>query len=385
MKTLQDIVAPQDNANDQLITIVSLPFPNGANVTTGSVVLEYENSKTTVEVRAEADGFINYLCAVDQEVPIGTKLARILDEPVTSGSEAQDLEGSVAGKDQRPLQPRFSRAAAALVESEKLDKDAFAGLAFVTSADVKRLCDLSGRSLPGEATGAGMKQECEMEGPEVLMEALSPEKRTEIRYLSDVQPGNLNSTVFVSLSVRLLLEYVGQNSAFFKKSILPLVIKETQPLLQKYKQFNAFYSHHKICRYKAATIGLALDLGNGLKVVKLPDVSVLSLAEIEVAVVKQVQKYFKGRLEPADVGGSTFTITDLSQEGVLFFTPLINRKQSAVLSLCAYDKDKESQIVGLTFDHRVATGREATMFLRELKRELESYPGKMPAWKSPAP
>lgn len=385
MKTLQDIVAPQDNANDQLITIVSRPLSNGAYVTAGSVVLEYENSKTTVEVRAEVDGFINYLCAVDQEVPIGTKLARILNEPLTGGLEAQGLKESVAGKDQQPFQPRYSRAAAALVESGKLDKGKFAGMAFVTSADVKRLCKPDGRSASGEAMDADVEQECEMEGPDVLIEALSPEKRTEIRYLSDVQPGNLNSAAFVSLSARLLLEYVGQNSAFFKKSILPLVIKETQSLLRKYKQFNAFYSHRKICRYKAATIGLALDLGSGLKVVKLPDASPLSLAEIEVAVVKQVQKYFKGRLELADVEGTTFTITDLSQEGVLFFTPLINRKQSAVLSLCAYDEDRGSQIVGLTFDHRVATGREAAMFLRELKRELESYPDKMPAWKSPAP
>jgi pyruvate/2-oxoglutarate dehydrogenase complex dihydrolipoamide acyltransferase (E2) component len=384
MSVAQDILAPQDNANDDVITIVGLPCPNGARVAAGSVVLEYENSKSTVELRAEADGFINYFCVVDQEVPIGTRIASITSEPLAGGSAAPVPETAAEGSLVQ-VETRFSRAAAVLMESMKLDQSAFAGQAFVTSADVRSRVRIPGTA-SGPEGGAGPQAEAPIPGPGAApgpafsTESLPPEKRTEIRYLSQVQPGNLNSSVFVSLSARGLMEYVSRNSAFFKKSNLPLVLKAVHPVLLKHREFNAFYSPAGISRYHEVVIGLALDLGKGLKVVKLPDVSLLSLSQIEVAVMKQLQRYFKDELTPAELGGSTFTITDLSQEGVLFFTPLINRRQSAVLSVCAYNPETGFQTLGLTFDHRLATGRDAAAFLRELKGELESLGEKSPIW-----
>ena len=72
-----------------------------------------------------------------------------------------------------------------------------------------------------------------------------------------------------------------------------------------------------------------------------------------------------------DVTGGTFTITDLSGEGVVHFVPVLNERQSAILGLCAARNDGSRELV-LTFDHRLSDGMRAARFLAALRSRLEA-------------
>ena len=72
-----------------------------------------------------------------------------------------------------------------------------------------------------------------------------------------------------------------------------------------------------------------------------------------------------------DVTGGTFTITDLSGEGVVHFVPVLNERQSAILGLCAARSDGSRDLV-LTFDHRLSDGMRAARFLAALRARLEA-------------
>jgi pyruvate/2-oxoglutarate dehydrogenase complex dihydrolipoamide acyltransferase (E2) component len=72
-----------------------------------------------------------------------------------------------------------------------------------------------------------------------------------------------------------------------------------------------------------------------------------------------------------DVTGGTFTVTDLSGQGVTNFIPVINDRQAAILGLCAERPGTAHQDVVLCFDHRISDGTRGSAFLGELRERLE--------------
>ncbi len=87
-------------------------------------------------------------------------------------------------------------------------------------------------------------------------------------------------------------------------------------------------------------------------------------------------------MEPADLTGGSFTISNGGIYGSLLSTPIVNPPQSGVLGLHAIQQRpvvRDGQIVirpmmyvALTYDHRLIDGREAVTFLRRIKETVES-------------
>jgi hypothetical protein len=87
--------------------------------------------------------------------------------------------------------------------------------------------------------------------------------------------------------------------------------------------------------------------------------------------------YLENRLSLESMAGGTFTITDLSNEGVSTFHPLINQGQAAILGIGAEffppgSREGFFNLI-LAFDHQLAAGRSAAGFLRDLAQRLQAY------------
>jgi pyruvate/2-oxoglutarate dehydrogenase complex dihydrolipoamide acyltransferase (E2) component len=100
------------------------------------------------------------------------------------------------------------------------------------------------------------------------------------------------------------------------------------------------------------------------------DAARLSLRDVAVAVRDLTLRYMRDELAIQDVTGGTFTITDLSGEGVVHFLPVLNDRQSAILGLCA-ERGGTTRDLVLTFDHRLSDGMRAARFLNALRARLE--------------
>ena len=167
--------------------------------------------------------------------------------------------------------------------------------------------------------------------------------------------------------------HLNESLKALKNSLLPVTIYETSRLLKKYKELNAFYSNSAIYYYEKINIGFAIDIEQGLKVLKLPDAQYESIGTIEEHILNVSGKYLDNSLHYDDITDITFTITDLSSENVAFFHPLINLMNSAILGISSIDEKLDRCIFTLTFDHRVTEGKLVALFLKDLKDRLESY------------
>ncbi|HLX66397.1 MAG TPA: 2-oxo acid dehydrogenase subunit E2, partial [Puia sp.] len=256
----------------------------------------------------------------------------------------------------------FSYEADALIASSGIDRAAFKGKDFVSAADVIHFLK-----------PPAVQKTQPVDSTKVIVERLSSGKKREIEYLSDVQVTGLTSTVNTYVEVEGIFTHLNPALNYLKGSLLPVIIYETARLLADYPLLNAWYNGDGIAVYREVNPGFAIDIDKGLKVVKVAQAGEKRIGEIENEILELSGRYLDDSLKLEDLTDITFTITDLSAEGVAFFRPLINKMNSAILGVSAIDDKLQRCMLSLTFDHRVTEGRLAARFLKELKDRLETY------------
>jgi pyruvate dehydrogenase E2 component (dihydrolipoamide acetyltransferase) len=128
-------------------------------------------------------------------------------------------------------------------------------------------------------------------------------------------------------------------------------------------------------------IGLAVDTPRGLFVPVLKDAGAKPLAQIHAELTDLVNRTLEGQARPDELGGGTFTITNLGMFEVDGFTPIINLPEAAILGvgrIVSKPVARGEQIVvrqmmtlSLSFDHRVVDGAPAARFLQRIKQLIE--------------
>jgi 2-oxoglutarate dehydrogenase E2 component (dihydrolipoamide succinyltransferase) len=145
---------------------------------------------------------------------------------------------------------------------------------------------------------------------------------------------------------------------------------ETARILRDWPELNGWYADGRAWAHTEVAIGFAINAGRSLRVPIVKQAATASLPDVARAVRELTLKYLRDELAIDDVTGGTFTMTDLSGEGVVHFVPVLNERQSAILGLCAARPDGSRELV-LTLDHRLSDGMRAARFLAALRTRLE--------------
>lgn len=167
-----------------------------------------------------------------------------------------------------------------------------------------------------------------------------------------------------------------------KVSFNDMVIKACAMALKKHLKVNSTWKDDVTLIHHHIHIGVAVAVEDGLLVPVLKFADQLSLTQIG-ANVKDVAGRAKGKkLQPAEMEGSTFTVSNLGMFGISEFTSIINQPNSAILSVGAIVEQpvvKNGQIVvgnvmklTLACDHRTVDGATGSEFLQTLRQYLEN-------------
>jgi pyruvate dehydrogenase E2 component (dihydrolipoamide acetyltransferase) len=174
-----------------------------------------------------------------------------------------------------------------------------------------------------------------------------------------------------------------------KLTFLPFVVKVVVDGLRTFPILNASVRGSEIIYRKQYNIGIAVALDWGLIVPVVKNADNLSVTGLARALSDLAERARLKRLDPSEVQGGTFTITNPGVFGSLMGTPIINQPQVAILGLGAIEKrpkvirgpEGEDAIairtcayLSLSFDHRVVDGADADKFLAFVKRGIETFP-----------
>jgi 2-oxoglutarate dehydrogenase E2 component (dihydrolipoamide succinyltransferase) len=174
-----------------------------------------------------------------------------------------------------------------------------------------------------------------------------------------------------------------------KLTYMPFIIKAVVDGLKAYPVMNSSVSGTSIIYRKEYNIGVAVALDWGLIVPVLKHADDLSLTGITRALNDLAARARAKKLDPSEVQGGTFTITNPGVFGSLMGTPIISQPQVAILGVGAIEKrpkvitgaDGEDTIAirtcayfSISFDHRIIDGAVADQFLAHVKKSIETFP-----------
>ncbi len=269
----------------------------------------------------------------------------------------------------------FSREALRLLASSALDPASFTGRDFVTAGDVRRLLVPAKTPTPAppSSTTRLASSPIPIDHNKVVVEKLASAKKREIAYLGEVQTAGLTSTLNTFIETDGIFLLLNRSFKYLKDTLLPVIIYESSRLLKDYPLLNAYFAGDAIAIYKDVNPGFAIDIDKGLKVLKVAGAGTRSMTDIEAEILRLSGNYLDEKLQLEELTDISFTITDLSAEGVNFFQPLVNRMNSAILGVSSVDPRLQRCMLSLTFDHRVTEGKAVARFLQELKQRIEAY------------
>ncbi|MGL4582691.1 MAG: 2-oxo acid dehydrogenase subunit E2 [Flavobacterium sp.] len=167
-----------------------------------------------------------------------------------------------------------------------------------------------------------------------------------------------------------------------KVSFNDMVVKACAMALRKHPQVNTQWTDNATIYNNHINIGVAVAVEDGLVVPVLPFTDQMSLTNIGGKVKELAVKAKTKKLTPAEMEGSTFTVSNLGMFGIQSFTSIINQPNSAILSVGAIIEKPvvkngqvvvgNTMVVTLACDHRTVDGATGAQFLQTFKDYVEN-------------
>ncbi len=390
-------------------------------------IVEIATDKVDSEIPSPVEGkLIKQLFNEGDVVPVGTIIAVVdmdgNDDSETSGdhtninneSEAKakeinnNTEGEISNADENNSKSDFSQsskfysplvksiASAENITITELDKISGSGKdGRVTKNDVQEF--LKNRRNDVQAISPSVKKVsaapvASMTGDRVVeMDRMRKLIADHMVMSTHVSP---HVTSFIDVDVTNIVNWRNKvKDNFFKRegekiTFTPIFIQSAAQALRDYPQINVSLDGYNIIYRKNINIGMAAALPNGnliVPVIKNADEKSL------VGVVKSVNdlagRAKSNKLQPDEIQGGTFTITNFGSFDSLTGTPIINQPQVAILGVGAIRKQpavietnegdfigiRHIMILSLAYDHRIVDGALGGMYLRRLKELLENF------------
>ncbi|MBN2480781.1 MAG: 2-oxo acid dehydrogenase subunit E2 [Bacteroidales bacterium] len=165
-----------------------------------------------------------------------------------------------------------------------------------------------------------------------------------------------------------------------------MVCFATIKALQKFPEVNSHFLGESIRTFRKVHLGIAVDTPRGLMVPVVQNASDLSLQGLSGRLAGVADQCRKGNINPELLASTaaSFTVSNLGNYGVELFTPIINLPQVAILgvnTITYRPADLGKGVFGfipvmglsLTYDHRAIDGGPATLFLKEIKDQIEAF------------
>ena len=172
------------------------------------------------------------------------------------------------------------------------------------------------------------------------------------------------------------------NTQNIKISFNDIIAKAVSLSLARHPKVNSRWYDDKIVFYDHVHLGVAVAVDDGLIVPVVKYANSKDLPEINIEIKDFAVRAKNKKLTPAEIEGSTFTISNLGMFGIESFTSIINQPNSAILSIGAIIEKpivKNGDIVigntmklTLACDHRTVDGATGSLFLQTLKEYIEN-------------
>ena len=191
-------------------------------------------------------------------------------------------------------------------------------------------------------------------------------------------------TRVAALRARAKNDFQAKNGA--KLTFLPFFVQAATEALKSHPKLNASIEGKNVTYHDVEHIGIAVDTPRGLLVPVIKNAGDLNIPGLASRIADLAARTRDNQVNPDELSGSTFTITNTGSGGALFDTPVINQPEVAILGLGTITKQPRvikdadgNETIGirsvcylsLSYDHRLVDGADAARYLMTVKKRLE--------------
>ena len=191
-------------------------------------------------------------------------------------------------------------------------------------------------------------------------------------------------TRVAALRARAKNDFLAKNGT--KLTFLPFFVQAATEALKAHPKINASIEGKNVTYHDVEHVGIAVDTPRGLLVPVVKNAGDLNIPGLARRINDLAARTRDNKVNPDELSGSTFTITNTGSGGALFDTPIINQPEVAILGLGAIQrqprviKDADGGEViairsvcylALSYDHRLVDGADAARYLMTVKKRLE--------------
>lgn len=368
-----DILMPQLGESIAEGTIVKWLVPKNGSVQRDQPLLEVETDKVTLEVPSPTGGVLTEVLVKEGEtVPIGTLLGRIEEQRLAAGVINRVGGVVVRPAEAEPGEEHYSPAVRHLAKEHGVDLSKVAGTGAGGRVTKKDVLDFVAKA------GSGSPQP-------VAPEPLSNEQvlpLTQMRKtIAERMVASRRTSAHVATFFEVDCSTISRAREGRSLTYLPFVIHAVARAIKDVPVVNASWSENGIVVKKEIHMGIATAVEDGLLVPVVRRADRKGLTELGREVHDLAERARTKRLNPDEVQGGTFTITNHGGFGSLFSTPIIHQPQVAILGVGAVQKRaivvndaiaiRPMCYLSLSFDHRVIDGATADHFMAKVKGYLE--------------
>ena len=365
-------------------TIATWHKKAGDSVRRDENLLDLETDKVVLEVPSPVDGVLKALKFKEGDTVTSQQVVAIIEEGAVAAAPAPAAEAPKAAAAAAPA--KAAAPAAAKSGSAELPPGAAAHAA---RNDVNP-ADVAGTGRGGRVTkedvvnhikvggGARPEQRVPMTRIRQRIAERMMQSKNSIAMLTSFNEVNLSKV----MAMRKELGEGFEKSHGIKLGFMSFFAKAAANALQKYPVVNASVDGNDVIYHGYADISIAVATDKGLVTPVLRNVENMSFADVEGAIAGYAKAAREGGLKLEDLQGGTFTITNGGTFGSLMSTPIVNPPQSAILGMHAIKERpiaENGQVViapmmyiALSYDHRIIDGKDAVLFLVDIKNQLEN-------------
>ncbi|UYO02022.1 dihydrolipoamide acetyltransferase family protein [Paenibacillus sp. PSB04] len=412
--------------------IIKMHIKPGDKVTDDDIIMEVQNDKAVVEVPCPVNGTVQevftkdgQVCRVgevvaiidaegevpEQEAPAGDHGAQEADaakgsaDTTSSPAASSPADAKEGGADQAPAPAAPNKEVLATPSVRKFAREQGVDITQVsgtgnngkvTKEDVEAFKNGGGQA----AAPAAAKAEDKAAPAAAAAPAADPRAEEERVPFKGIRKAIANAmvksaytaphvTIMDEVDVTELVAFRTRMKPIAEKkgtkvTYLPFIVKALVAASRQFPALNATIDeeNNEIVYKKYYNIGIATDTDNGLIVPVIKDADRKSIWMIADAIRDLAARGRDGKLAPAEMKGSTISITNIGSAGGMFFTPIINFPEVAILGTGRITEKpvvKNGEIVAapvmalsLSFDHRIIDGATAQNFMNYIKSLLSN-------------
>ncbi|HZA81504.1 MAG TPA: dihydrolipoamide acetyltransferase family protein [Actinomycetes bacterium] len=385
----------------------------GEQVRAGDVICEVNSDKVEMEVESPADGtLVRFAAAEGDIVPVGAPIA-------TLATEAEDLLGGVlgpAGGDGAAATPAAETPApttepAAPPDAATAPAPPAGGPKPVVPAARRRAAELGvdlaavtgtgpdGLVRVGDVEAAAAPQPTPAAAPAAAVSVtsgadveelpVSAMRRVVARRLVESMQSTPHFYLTITVDAEALVGFraelnqqLADRGDDLKVSLNDLIVKACAVLLAANPELNVSWGGDKLLVHKRVHVGIAVAVSGGLVVPVIRDADHKTLTQVAREARELAGRARAGRLAAGEMGGGTFTVSNLGMFGIDQFTAVINPPEAAILAVGAALAEpvvgdggavvvRRRMRLTLSIDHRALDGATGAQFLAQLKTTLE--------------